>query len=508
MHKCINKSPRLNPIWHTVCIFTFILFLLSGPIVCLAEQVTIFYQNDLHGWFFPSTQTGGLWKVKEFLKEELKGPAIPFYVVAGDIFTGPDIPLEKKGQMELEIWKYFQNELDSMGYKDRHVLSLGNHEFDYGFDMRLKELDPIIANILDGLGKPVFKPYKIIKAKDVSLGFLGIMLNSYEKANEAIQNKGFKISDPLETIMKYEDQICQADIGIVVIHENISRIKEVANALSEKSCIKLFVTGHTHVETKDPIVVNGRYIVQAGSMNQNLGRIVLDVGKRQAKLIQNQLLPLALDRFEFELIKMKELIDERNGKTLGVVNDSLLKPRSRVPQDSSLGNLITDAIRWKAKTDIAILNNDSIRQELHIRYGPLPLREGDVKGFLPFQNKIVKGLVKGMDILSFLEAEAEDFKNQVSGIIYEVDLNRPVGKRVIKAMINGREIQKERLYSIAINSYMAKPKNISELLHGLRIEEMEELKGIYVSDALREYVGTLGQINYFREGDGRIKTRR
>lgn len=508
MHKGIDRMEKTNPIWVSIWVYAFILFLLSSSKICLAEQITIFYQNDLHGWFFPSTQTGGLYKVKEILKDELKGPSIPFYVVAGDIFTGPDIPPDKKGQIELELWKHFQDELENIGYKERHILSLGNHEFDYGYNPRLKELDPVVANIVDKAGNPVFKPYKVSKARNVSIGFLGILLNSYENVNQILQNNGFEVLDPLETIKKNEDQICQADMGVIVIHENISRIKEIASSISEKSCIKLFVTGHTHIETKDPIIVNGRYIVQAGSMNKNLGKIVLDVEKKHTKLIKNELLPLSLNRFDFELFKMKELIDERNGKTLTMVSDSLLRPRDSLPQDSSLGNLITDALRWKAKTDIAILNNDSIRQEFRITYGPLPLREGDLKGFMPFQNRIVIGFVKGKDILSFLEKEAENFKNQVSGIRYEVDLSRPFGKRLIKAEINGKAIEREKLYSVAINSYMAKPKNISELLHGLNIDAMEELKGVYVVDALKEYVISLGQINYSREGDGRIKTRR
>ncbi|MFN3535553.1 MAG: metallophosphoesterase, partial [Desulfatiglandales bacterium] len=315
-------------------LFFTVLFviILTSPLYP-GQRLNIFYQNDLHGWFFPSAQEAGLPKVLEILKgENQKGPP-NFYVVAGDILTGPLLPEDKKGRAELEVWGLYQRELDQIGFRDRHILSLGNHEFDYGFPEILKELNPICANIVNEKNEPYFRPFTIAKERGISVSFLGLIMDDYPKVNSVLKEKGLRVEDMKGSIKKYEPSICKADIAALVIHDNISDIKDLVEGLSNDSCIDIVITGHTHITTENPIYIKGKPMVQAGSMNQYLGKLELEYEEGKVKVVQNQLIPLFPDRFTYELMNFKEMVSEQKGNSIALVRSSLYKPKGRIPNE-------------------------------------------------------------------------------------------------------------------------------------------------------------------------------
>lgn len=486
-------------------LYVFVLaFLSSIGISFGSETVTIFYQNDLHGWFYPSTQEAGLPKVYEILRAEEAKKTLNFYVAAGDILTGPPLPEDQKGKMEIGIWGLFQKELDNLGLKDRHMLSLGNHEFDYGFVEELKVLRPVTANIVDKGSNPVFEPFRMYKGSDLSFAFIGLIMADYPKLNSVLSEKGYEVQDPKKALKRYETEICKADITAIVIHDSISNIKELVESLPENNCIDIIISGHSHIITDKPIYIKNKPLVQAGSMNQYIGRATFKVDKGKAELIENTLIPLYPDRFTFELMKMKEIVSEQKGKSIAIIKSSLLKPKQKPPNDSTLGCFIADAIRWKSNTDIAIVNNDSLRKEFYVKHEPLPLRQGDVREIYPFKNKVVIGTIKGSELIKFVEAELMDFKNQFSGLSYTFTTKDTLRLEEIK--VNGQPISKEKLYSISMPSYVLKPENIKEILHGVIISSTKELP-FYVDDAVIDYASHLKTVSY-PEKPGRITERR
>lgn len=469
-----------------------------------SQTVTIFYQNDLHGWFFPSTQEAGLPKVLEALKAEQAKASFNLYVVAGDILTGPSLPEPEKGRIELKVWDLFQRELDVLGLKDRHLLTLGNHEFDYGFLHELKELKPVVANIVDKDSVPFFQPFRIVKDENVSIAFLGLIMTDNEKVNTVLNQKGLKTEGHLQTIKKYQQEICRADLTALVIHDSIPNIKNLIENLPKDNCIDLVISGHSHIKTETPIYIAGKPVLQAGSMNQYLGKALVKIERKRAEIIQNSLIPLYPDKFTFALMMMKEIVSEQKGKTIAMLKESLLKPKGKVPNQSTLGSFVADAIRWKAKTDISIVNNDSFRKEIHVYHEPIPIREGDIKEIYPYRNKIVTGTVKGFEIIKFVESEIEDFKNQISGFSYLVEFS---GRgREVKVQVGENELYPDKSYSIAITSYLSKDKNLEQILHGLKISSLKE-EQTYVSEAIIEFAKNLKVIDY-KEDKRRIVVRR
>jgi 2',3'-cyclic-nucleotide 2'-phosphodiesterase (5'-nucleotidase family) len=155
--------------------------------------------------------------------------------------------------------------------------------------------------------------------------------------------------------------------------------------------------------------------------------------------------------------------EDRLGNELGIVVTT-----SRVPLDAAtirlrasetnLGDLVADAMRADAKTDIAIVNSGSIRGDREYPAGPITRR--NLIEMYPFGNVVCAVEVTGSIILqalnsgvSKLPASAGQFP-QVSGLTMRVSTNAPVGNRVSDVRIGGRPLEPNKTYSVAIPDYM------------------------------------------------------
>ena len=131
--------------------------------------------------------------------------------------------------------------------------------------------------------------------------------------------------------------------------------------------------------------------------------------------------------------------------------------------ETALGNLVADAVREAAKAEIAVVNGGGIRESLY---------EGEVLNLdmdivCPYENKIVVLDVDADTIWSMLENGISAMYQEtnipggrflnVSGLCYsftEPDEEHPA--RLLSVTLpDGRELSKERTYTIAVNDYMA-----------------------------------------------------
>ena len=112
--------------------------LLTLPFWACAKDVTIIYTNDLHAHVEPykvpwiadgKRDIGGWANITTMVKQEkAKNNATGFD--AGDYFTGPYISSLTKGKAIIDI-------MNTMSYD---AVTIGNHEFDHGWDNTLLQL--------------------------------------------------------------------------------------------------------------------------------------------------------------------------------------------------------------------------------------------------------------------------------------------------------------------------------------------------------------------------------
>ena len=154
--------------------------LLTLPFWACAKDVTIIYTNDLHAHVEPykvpwiadgKRDIGGWANITTMVKQEKAKNNATWFFDAGDYFTGPYISSLTKGKAIIDI-------MNTMSYD---AVTIGNHEFDHGWDNTLLQLSqatfPIVqGNIFYQNSDKSFwdKPYTIIEKDGVKIGVIGL----------------------------------------------------------------------------------------------------------------------------------------------------------------------------------------------------------------------------------------------------------------------------------------------------------------------------------------------
>ncbi len=113
-----------------------------------AEEITLFYTNDLHAHVNPwintvvdkSRPVGGFATIAGIVNQAKQNDKNVFFFDAGDYFTGPYISTLTKGEAIIDI-------MNTMPFD---AVSVGNHEFDHGVDNMVKQLSKANFPVLLG----------------------------------------------------------------------------------------------------------------------------------------------------------------------------------------------------------------------------------------------------------------------------------------------------------------------------------------------------------------------
>ena len=128
------------------------------------KKFTILHSNDMHGDFLAEIKAGktemigGLALLSGYINKVRAEEENVLYVIAGDMVQGSMIDSEYKGISTIEI----------MNYLAPDVVSLGNHEFDYGlphllFLEKMANFPIVNANLyIKKYNKRLMRPYIIL----------------------------------------------------------------------------------------------------------------------------------------------------------------------------------------------------------------------------------------------------------------------------------------------------------------------------------------------------------
>ncbi len=471
-----------------------------------AEKVTIIYQNDLHGWLFPSSTRVGMVEMARILTPLFEKNPNSFYAMSGDLFTGPNLPDEMKGVSELMIWNHFWRQLDRQGFGERVLISAGNHEFDYGVPAPGSFWSGLLcANLLTVENRPYYMPCKVIRCESgFRVGFIGLLLTGNGRVLAAIDAQGLKIIPMLTALKRTIPGMGRLDLTVLMVHDNMRNIVRLAKALPAELGVDVILSGHNHLMFEQPLVENGIYIFQAGAMNGCYGQVDLAVKEGKIIAMENRIVTLMPSLLGHVTMLVKEKVDALGGKSVAVLKHSLLGAFSR-RQENSLGDFVTDAFRWATGTDVAMTNSSSLRMDFRVYQDePRELNEGDFKAVCPFQNRLVVGKVTGAQIMQIIEGDAVRFTNQVSGITYRVDPKKPAGRRILDAKIGGAPLSLDRVYTLTHNAYCARPENMMRYLHlAPGSIEWKETK-LLDYDVVMDYARHLKVIDYPGRGEERV----
>ena len=280
------------------------------------QKFTILHSNDMHGDFLAESGgqsgdlIGGLALLSGYINKVRSEEENVLFVIAGDMVQGSLIDSEYKGISTIEI----------MNYLSPDVVSLGNHELDYGLEhlLFLEKMAnfPIVnANLyIKNYHKRLMQPHVIIKKAGFEILFIGIIT---EKVMDTISRDSMIGSFiTLEEASAEVGRICDAyknddiDLTVLLTHIGFDSDKELARLLNPAWGVDLIIGGHSHTILDKPACENNILIAQAGVGTNNIGRFDITVDDDTNSIIDYrwQLVPVS-DKNAPADQKLREYID-------------------------------------------------------------------------------------------------------------------------------------------------------------------------------------------------------
>lgn len=468
----------------------------------LDGKTVILHSNDVHGAI-------DLYAAMAALKADYEAQGAEVILAdAGDYSQGTVYVSVNKGADAVTM-------MNATGYD---VVTLGNHEFDYGYaqlveNMKAAKFQVLCADVLGADGKTIFDANTIIEKGGVKIGFFGLETpEAQTKANPKLI-QGLKFLAGADGKELYDCAAAQvadlkakgADLVVCLAHLGVDESSEPYTSYDlakNVQGIDFIIDGHSHsVMTAGP---NGEPIQSTGTAFANIGVITIDNATK--KIVGNELKAIwhtekNADGKSVTVVDYKtrdekvaaaakaiiDPIDKAYGEKFAVSEVALngaKAPNGNRDSETNLGDLITDAMLWKVLADaeitvpeenvVAITNGGGIRASI----GVGDVTKKDINTVLPFGNTLAVVYVKGSELLEALEAstyctpESIGGFPQVAGMQFTVATYETYDKndesypnstyygpktinRVTIGSINGKDFDPEATYAVITNNFVA-----------------------------------------------------
>ena len=205
----------------------------------------------------------------------------------------------------------------------------------------------------------------------------------------------------------------------------------------------------------------------------------------------------------------KKQLDDKLNVEIGTTETPMDSRRNVVRgSESSMGDLIADAMRAATGADVAIMNGGGIRADRTYDAGT-KLTRRDILTELPFGNVTQLTEIPGSQLLAALENGVSQVENgagrfpQVSGMTVVYDPTAPAGKRITEVKVGGAALDPNKLYKVAVNDYMLGGGDGYTALGGGKLIN-DTGAGALVANDVMAFVEKAGNVKPAVEG--RIKT--
>ncbi|MFC1722167.1 bifunctional metallophosphatase/5'-nucleotidase [Patescibacteria group bacterium] len=467
------------------------------------KKFTILHSNDMHGDFLAEDSSeknqliGGLSLLSGYVNQVRKEEENVLFVIAGDMLQGSLIDSEYKGLSTIEI----------MNYLAPDVVSLGNHEIDYGlphllFLEKLANFPIVNANIyIEKYNKRLMQPHLIIKKAGFDILFTGIIT---EKIIDTL-----KMDSLIGTFVSVEDaakevgRICNVyknddiDLTILLTHIGYESDLELASLLKPEWGVDMILGGHSHTILKTPAKVNNVLIAQAGVGTNQIGRFDIAVDdvtnsiiEYKWKLIEiNDTVAKPDEKLAQFIDTFKKNIDRKYNTIVTKIAVEATHPKRE--EETSLGNLFADAIAETAECDVMFLGSGSIRSK---KLGPIVTLK-DYMSCFPYDDTLTKCYIKGKSLLKIFAHIMRIENRDGEGECYQVNRNikaiyNEKEKKLQELYVRGNIVAENEIYSVCLQGYhfanCVSYLNVSS--EELELEKCSKIVTTSLQEVLEEYL--------------------
>ena len=459
--------------------------------------------NDFHGALQPATpswadgrQVGGASALAGWL-DSLSGTCrcVSLRVHAGDEWQGTPISNFVFGRSVTEVFNLMA--LDAA--------AIGNHEFDWTVDtLRARFAESaypwLAANVMfrSGRGTPDWAiPWTLVERGGLRIALIGTITESTPTSTNPINVTELVFPNGATAIERYLPAVRAAapDFVIVLTHSGgycdstcRGEVFDLANGL-DSAAVDLIVSGHTHTELNTS--VNGIPIVQARAHGTNLAVVDFIWRADGGREVQARIETVWTDAVRPDSV-VAAVVARYAEQTRRVVSRPVARMlfalSRRRNEEYALGNLVADALRNAARTDVGLINNGGIRADLpggRITFG-------DLYKVQPFGNAVVRLSVTGAVLIEAIEHSLRrgQIEAHISGVTVRYDLSRDAGDRVRDVRFaDGRKLKDDEHYTLAVPDFLAVGGNGYAMLRDRPVEHI----GLVDVEALVQYLRRLPQ---------------
>lgn len=434
-------------------IFSFIWILLLVVNLVFSEELIILHTNDFHGRLVSQTQkifskyeykTAGAEYISSVINNIRNQEKNVILLDAGDFSAGTIYSNLSYGQSVVDFYNYLKYD----------VVTIGNHEFDFGYDYFLNIVKNLKMPVLCANANPLFnytKPYVILNKYNLKIAIIGLLTPETEQITMPKALNNHKILDPIDTLNKYKSEILSYNPDIVIALTHLG-VKEDENLAKNVDYIDIIIGGHSHTELFQPINITNNnkniLIFQAGSYGKYIGYIKLNIDKTNKKidLINYKLYPtinkiITPDKKVNKILeKYISYADKYSNEIIGYSNTEFDKKSENIP--NNLGTLLTNIMIYHTNSDIAFYNTGGIRD--NIKKGDITY--GEIFNVLPFENMLITLKMKGKDIIELL--------NNMNTKKTPLKYNSSLEFKDNKWFLNNQEIQEDKEYKVATIDFL------------------------------------------------------
>ena len=485
------------------------------------RKFTILHSNDMHGDFLAEIQgaegklIGGLALLSGYINRVRREEENVLYVISGDMVQGSIIDAEYKGLSTMQI----------MNYLAPDVVTLGNHEFDYGVPQlllleKLANFPIVNANLyIEPYNKRLMKPCHIITLAGFDILFIGIITSNivHELGRDPLISKLFTLRDAATEIGKIINAYKSEDIDLTVLltHIGFDADLQLATLLKSEWGVDMIIGGHSHTILDDPARANGILIAQAGVGTDQVGRfdIIVDDDSNSVVDWQWQLVPITSEIAEpdeglQEYIQsfLTDIPPERRD-LLCKFAEKLVHP-VRV-EETPLGNLVADALADMTHADLVLIGSGAIRMK---ELGPR-VTQSDFNACFPFEESLERLVLSGSQLKHIFAHTMRPENRTGQGECFQVNrgvcaVYNEVGRQLESLTLNGQPIDDGRTCSVCLSIFH---KRNPQRFLDLSAEEISQFgEPITVStsirDMLQEYFRS--NQNLSRRVEGRLMYRK
>ena len=482
-----------------------------------ATRITLLHTADIHAQLYTHDEffwekgkavykkRGGFATLKTMLHTlKRQNPEKTLIIDGGDCFQGGGVAALSEGQAIVPL-------INNIGYD---LMLPGNWEVVYGKEMMQKDLgaydgQKICANMFHDTkdafhGESIFHPYWVRNFGPIKIGFIGYNDPLTPKRQSPAYSEGIKFTKPDHNVARYIKLLRdyeQCEMVFLVTHMGLAQQVDLANNPDVQG-VDFILGADTHERVRKP--VEGKYtrVTEPGAFGSFVAKLDLIIEDGKFKDANYQLLDVdpALYKPDPE---MEALVKKAKAPYVKELDQVIGKTKTNLVRyfvlENPMDNLITDAIHWKFKPDIALSNGFRFCPPLvtNPRTGVAEITNEFLWNMLPVDSDAKTGTITGQQLWNWLEKElhnvfaknpAQRFGGWVvrfSGMEINFTAYNEMGKRLNWVKIAGVEVDFKKEYTIVACEREGDPDDTL-----CRVEHVKNPKklGITLHQIMRDYL--------------------